>query len=429
MASAACGVYEASWLARLHASSVQALYLHIPFCVRKCAYCDFASFATRRDDPAMETYVSSLEQELARASDAGLLERCETAYVGGGTPTMLGPRLLARFVSHVREAAPRISELTVEANPESLSDESLAALVDAGVTRVSIGVQSLDAEELRALGRVHDAQTARDRVAAAVACGLDVSLDLMCATPHQTEESWRRSLEQTLALGVCHVSVYPLQIEEDTPLAKSIGEEEPYWNAPEVQAERMEIAAEMLAEAGFARYEVASYALPGKMCLHNQAYWTGRPYLGLGTAASSMMTRDGYARMRLAWPGLPSLPGGISRIRMTCEASNSPFHRHEGLPSRQLELELLTEGQAAAEDLMLGMRRTAGVDPGLVSIARRALGEERVNKSIDHLVKRGLAAWSKGHLVPTHEGWLLGNELYGTLWELSEGVVQTLSVE
>ncbi|MBR3235919.1 MAG: radical SAM family heme chaperone HemW [Atopobiaceae bacterium] len=429
MAVAACGVYEASWLARLHAASAQALYLHLPFCVRKCAYCDFTSFATGRDDPAMETYTSSLEQEVTMASNARLLECCETAYLGGGTPTMLGPKLLARLVSLVLEAAPRINELTVEANPDSLSDETLAALVDAGTTRVSIGVQNFDDAELRALGRVHDAQTARDRVAASVSSGLDVSLDLMCATPLQTEESWKRSLEQAISLGVCHVSVYPLQIEEGTPLAKTLGEEEPDWNAPEVQASRMELAAEMLAEAGFARYEVASYALPGKACRHNQAYWNGHPYLGLGVSAASMLTREGYGRMRNAWPGLPSIPSDISRIRMTCEAANKPFSPKDGLPSQQLELELLTEGQAAAEDLMLGMRRTAGIDSGLIAIAGRVLGEDRVNESIDTLVDRGLATWRDGRLVPTHEGWLLGNELYGALWELSEGEVLTLSVQ
>lgn len=422
-----CGVYEAMWLARLHASSAHALYLHIPFCMRKCAYCDFASATTRRDDPLMAQYVQALIAEIDALASAGLLSQVETAYIGGGTPSMLGASLLKELVQAVRAAAPRLRELTCEANPDSLSDEVLQALVASGVTRLSMGVQSLNDQELTELGRLHDAESAADRVRAAVASGLDVSCDLMCATPTQTDESWLRTLEQVIGLNVDHVSVYPLQIEENTPFGQRWADGEPAFNDPEVQASRMELAARELERAGYVRYEVASYARGDKACRHNQAYWTGRPYLGLGAGASSMLTREAYQRLRTVYPQLPELDDDVARIRlaMTSGACEIAQGKRE---ERAFDLELLDEAQAAAEDLMLGMRMSAGANPGLVGHARAVLGEHALDTAVAACVKRGLATWDGTRLVPTHEGWLLGNELYGTLWDLAPGEVRTVEV-
>ena len=259
------------WEPRLHEGGAGALYLHVPFCARKCAYCDFASWATRRDDPLMGAYEAALEREVEEAASAGLLGACATAYVGGGTPSLLGERLLPRLVSAVASRAP-VSELTCEANPESLTDALVEGVARSGCTRLSVGVQSLRDEELKALGRVHDARLARERVGAAVASGLDVSVDLMCATPLQTDESWDATLEGAIALGVGHVSVYPLAIEEGTALWRRYGDAPVAWNDPDVQARRMRRAEEALGRAGLARYEVASYARPGRRCEHNVAY-------------------------------------------------------------------------------------------------------------------------------------------------------------
>ena len=414
-----------AWLSRLHQDCAQALYVHLPFCVRKCAYCDFASWETSKGEPLIEQYVRALEERVTEASEVGLLPRCTTAYVGGGTPTMLGASLLGGLVRTLRGACPDLSELTCEANPDSLSDEVLEALRDAGATRLSIGVQSLVDEELEALGRLHDAAAAVDRVSAAVSGGLDVSADLMCATPRQTKASWQHTLEAVLSLGVGHVSVYPLQIEDGTPLARMVGEEDPLWNAPEVQASRMDQARGVLEAAGFSRYEVASYALPGKACVHNQAYWTALPYLGIGTGASSMLTREGYARLRTLCARLPELPDRIERVRLTMTSSRDEFARASGFDGLSYDIEYLDAGQAAAEDLMLGMRMSSGVNPGLLEHAKLVLGERQVDDAITKVVGRGLAAWEHGKLVPTHDGWLLGNELYGEFWGLAVGDVHT----
>lgn len=413
---------EASWLARLHGPSASALYVHVPFCVRKCAYCDFSSWATPRGDELMERYVETLCAHFGEVRAAGLLDECETAYVGGGTPSMLAPADLGRLVRTMRASAPRLRELTCEANPDSLTDEALQALVEAGATRVSVGVQSLQDDELVALGRLHDARQAQERVAAAVACGLDVSVDLMCATPLQTDERWLDTLRRACALGVGHVSVYPLQIEEGTALGREVGDTDRAWNDPEVQARRMELAEELLTAQGFARYEVASYALPGKACVHNQAYWSGRAYLGLGAGASSMLTAEAYDVLRGLWPRLPERPEDAARARVTVTSPHDVLVRHQQLASLDADVEFLTANQAAAEDLMLGMRMARGANPGLMRHARHLLGEEALDDAVRWCRSRGLARWEDGRLVPTHDGWLMGNELYGALWDLAEGM-------
>ena len=402
-----------------------ALYLHIPFCARKCAYCDFASWATPAEDPLVDAYARALGAQLDEAASMGLLEGCETAYLGGGTPTLLGAQGLGALLKRVADlAAP--SELTCEANPDSLCDEVLLSARDAGATRLSIGVQSLDDAELAELGRLHDAACARERVAAAVASGLDVSVDLMCATPGQTRESWARTLEGAVALGVGHLSVYPLQIEEGTALDRRYADDPCMWNAPEVQAERMTKAQALLESHGYARYEVASYARAGKACRHNKAYWTGRSYLGLGTGASSMLNLEEYLRLSTACPKLPAPPEGTVRVRLTGETGRRELAGDARLCAQSFSLEFLTEPQAVAEDLMLGARLTEGLDPALVSRARTLFGS-RLDGAVDDLLARGLLAEKDGRLAPTEQGWLLGNELYGALWDLAPGEVASAS--
>ena len=403
-------------------SGVKALYLHVPFCARKCAYCDFSSWATPAGDPLMSAYVRALEAQMGEAESLGLLEGCETAYVGGGTPTLIGEKDLGLLVSAVRAAAPEIRELTCEANPDSLTDEVLLAVREAGATRLSIGVQSLDDAELAELGRLHDAACACERVTAAVASGLDVSVDLMCATPRQTDEGWTRTIEGVVALGVGHVSVYPLQIEEGTALDARYADDPCAWNDDGVQATRMTHAQALLEGCGYHRYEVASYSIAGKECRHNIAYWTGAPYLGLGTGASSMLDLKGYLRLREACPRLPEPPSGVVRVRLTVRTGRRELAADPRLSSLSFSLEFLTGHQAIAEDLMLGARLVAGLRPELVSQAREAFGS-RLDATLEALLGDGLLVERDGRLAPTERGWLLGNELYGALWDLAPGGV------
>ena len=401
--------------------SVGALYLHVPFCVRRCRYCDFATAATRHDDPLMGRYADALVRLCDEARELGLLGKARTAYIGGGTPTMLGAEGLARLVRAARSAG-ELEELSFEANPESLSDEALAAAVVAGATRVSIGVQSLNDEELAAIGRVHDAGMARERVGAAVASGLRTSVDLMCGLPFQTPTSWRASLEGALELGVGHVSCYPLMIEEGTPLERMCEAGELPWPSDDTEADDMEAAERVLGAAGFSRYEVASYARPGERCEHNVSYWTGIGYLGLGTAAASMLGREGYELLRKAVPTLPAPEDGAARFRLTITSSTKAIATADGLACLTLDVEQLAEREAVAEDLMLAARMTSGLPAELQRRAKRVLGEARVSTCLEGLIRRGLLETDgDGSLTPTHTGWLLGNDLYAALWGLAEG--------
>ncbi|MBQ6649790.1 MAG: coproporphyrinogen III oxidase family protein [Atopobiaceae bacterium] len=408
---------------RYGTTSARALYLHVPFCAQKCRYCDFTSFATREEDPLMRRYVMMLQHQIDHLGGNGLLEECSTVYVGGGTPSMLGP-----WLGWLCETATRwcdVREVTCEANPESLTPEVLDVMAHNGVTRVSIGVQSLVDDELEALGRIHDAKRAHDAVALALDAGMDVSVDLMCGIPLQTEASWRETLDGVIAMGVGHVSVYPLQLEEGTPLERLVDDGVLEVPDDDEAAQMMETASDVLGAAGLARYEVASYAR-GNGCLHNRAYWTGQPYLGLGTSAASMLTRQGYERLRWAAPQLPELPVDAARVRFICKSGRGELVYYDSrftgaMGEVRYEVEFLTYRQALAEDLMLGTRMSEGASPALIELAREAIGVEKVDAVVDRAITLGLARKaSDGSLVPTHAGWLRGNELYGLLWDLAE---------
>lgn len=394
----------------------RALYLHVPFCVRRCRYCDFSTAATRRGDALMGSYGGALERLVGEARGLGLIDELETAYVGGGTPTMLGAEALASLVRGVGAT----SELSFEANPESLTDEVLAAAREAGATRVSIGVQSFNDRELGGLGRIHNAGLARERVAAAVASGLRVSLDLMCGIPHQTRQSWERSLAEAVALGVGHVSCYPLMIEPGTPMERMCETGELPWPSDDTEADDMEAAERVLGAAGLARYEVASYARPGERCRHNVAYWTGVEYLGLGTAAASMLGLVSYERLRRAVPSLPAPSPSTERLRLTVTSGARDVAGASSLAGLAFDVEQLSARESACEDLMLAARMTDGISPELIACVRSLVGDGRVDDTVSGLLDKGLLAEGAGGLlVPTHSGWLLGNELYGPLWDLA----------
>lgn len=267
----------------------RALYLHIPFCRAKCLYCDFDSRALTGCalEEAIGAYCEGLSAQVDAHGNAGELSEVETVYVGGGTPSLLGGRLVG-LVDRVRANCEPV-EFTCEANPESFTLDLALALRAAGVTRISLGVQSLNAGELKAIGRIHSAEQAMLAIAQAKAAGFSTSCDVMCGLPGQTLDTFAETLRSLVTLNPDHVSVYPLQLEDGTPLARM--EEAGDVEVPDedFQAQCMDLAAEVLKEAGYERYEVASYAKPGHRCRHNIAYWTGKPYLGLGRSAASML--------------------------------------------------------------------------------------------------------------------------------------------
>ena len=412
-----------SWQSKYNQTATPALYLHIPFCAQKCFYCDFSSWSTRQDDNRMKDYVKALKHQLDEATQLGLLAATKTVYMGGGTPSLLGQDA-ADLAQHVL-ALTQPSEFSMEANPDSLSDDLLANLSKGGVTRISLGVQSFNDNELKRLGRIHSADLAYDRVLAAKERSFDVSVDLMCAIPEQTESSWEYSLSRFVSLGVDHVSVYPLTIEDGTALAKQTQDKDTPWNAYDVQADRMQAASKMLQAAGFERYEVASYTRNQKSCKHNKMYWTGESYLGLGTSAASMLTAPEYDMLAEQNTSLPPRPQDAARARLVVLDSPRKIAEGASLFSTEFDVEFLTHREAVAEDLMLHARLMEPISASLLDKSEQVFGVSHLRGVFDACVQDGLLDCVEADVLngaktykPTEKGWLLGNELYGRLWDL-----------
>ena len=398
--------------------AVTALYVHVPFCAQKCRYCDFdsRSFAPCNMSVALDTYFEQLYARLDAFGDAGALAQVRTVYVGGGTPSLAGERLV--------EFARRISawckpvEFTCEANPESLTAELATALAGVGVTRVSLGVQTLDNAD-RALAAI---TTVKD-------AGLVVSCDLMCGLPGQTDLSWQRTLDGVLAAAPHHVSVYPLTLEEGTPLYRMACRDESLEPDEDFQAACMDAARERLSAAGYHPYEVASYALDGHECAHNIAYWTGQGYLGLGRSAAGMLDAEDFDRLAGLFPDVLAR-GDAYRVRLV--------QRDDAATT--FDAEYLSQREAAAEDLMLACRMTRGIGPDLLVRSASVIAADELAAACDRAVELGLATWVPDHieghagrvtskdviagrvrarLAPTHLGWLDGNVLFELFWGLA----------
>lgn len=378
----------------------RALYLHIPFCRAKCLYCDFDSRALTGCalEEAIGAYCEGLSAQVDAHGNAGELSEVETVYVGGGTPSLLGGRLVG-LVDLVRSYCEPV-EFTCEANPESFTLDLAQALRAAGVTRISLGVQSLNASELKAIGRIHSAEQAMLAVAQAKAAGFSTSCDVMCGLPGQTLDTFAETLRSLVTLNPDHVSVYPLQLEEGTPLARM--EEAGEMEVPDedFQAQCMDLAAEVLEEAGYERYEVASYAKPGHRCRHNIAYWTGKPYLGLGRSAASMLdvckgecrearfiacpdVQKGEGSRMRGEPLSPKEENLLSRsdARRGESLSSCPDERNEeGLSAREKGLSAREEGLSAREEGLLSKGKA--LPPIDANLSMDGLSSVRVSSDV-----------------------------------------------
>ena len=405
----------------------EALYLHIPFCKSKCAYCDFDSRAMGEGcalDEAVATYCDALAAQIDAHGRAGDLAEVQTVYIGGGTPSLLGVRLV-ELVRRVLGYCDPV-EFTCEANPESFTAELARSLRAAGVTRVSLGVQSLQADELRVIGRIHSVEQALEAVALAKGAGFSTSCDLMCGLPGQTLDAWRDTLKRVLLADPDHVSVYPLQLEEGTPLERLEAAGKIEVPDEDFQAQCMDIAAELLHAHSYERYEVASYAKPGHRCQHNIAYWTGVPYLGIGRSAASMCAATGDVSLLLenTFDGTPdsesdgTSDGAAGRSSANSSTARIRFTQLDDA-GEEFDHEFLTPREAMAEDLMLACRMTDGIGPELLARAIRVIPADELSAACDRAVEWNLAAWDNGSLKPTHLGWLDGNKLFGIFWDLA----------
>lgn len=373
------------------------LYVHIPFCIRKCYYCDFNSFRLR--GPERDHFLDLLEQEAdrwaARLEAAGGVPVLDTLYVGGGTPTTLEAGQLARLFGALRQRFPLApqAEITVEANPGTLTLEKLAALREAGVNRLSLGAQVFDDGLLRRLGREHDAAAIETSVALAREAGIpSLNLDLIFALPGQDLRGWRATLQRALALEPDHLSCYSLIIEEGTPFYR--------WHQmgrlprPDEEEElaMYQAAIEAAEGAGLAQYEISNFARPGHQSRHNLIYWRNQPYLGLGPGAHSWW--EGVRRANL---------GPLPAYEAALQAGRLPLEREEPI-SRALEMD---------ETMFLGLRLTReGVDRAAFR-ARFGTEPEAVHGlAIDRLVRLGLLEADAHRIRLTRQGVPVANQVF-----------------
>jgi oxygen-independent coproporphyrinogen-3 oxidase len=389
------------------------VYVHVPYCERVCPYCDFAVVAARRLEPEREArFVAALLAELAARRPAFAGRSLASLYFGGGTPSLLRPDSLARLVEAVRgafapPAAPLAAppaapfEVTLEVNPSTLERERLPGFRAAGATRVSVGIQSFDDATLRRLGRAHRAEAGRAALAACRAAGFaNLSLDLLLAAPGQDLAGLERDLEEALAFGPEHVSAYELTWEPETPFGRALarGRMAP---APEELAVRMlEAVEERLEAAGFARYEISSYARPGFESAHNRRYWERRAVLALGPAAVSLDP-----------PGAGT-PFGVRRANARSEAEY--LARIEaGLPGAGDPPEVLDARVARGEAVFLALRTRRGLAREGFASEFGAPPRAFFAEPIDRLVAAGLLAEEPaGDLRLTPRGRILSDSVF-----------------
>lgn len=362
------------------------LYIHFPFCRSKCAYCDFTSYA-RCSDALVFSYLTALKREIEFAGRRFENAAVDTVYLGGGTPSLLSPKQIADLFGKIRGSFPRYApvEVSAEVNPESATDDVLAAFADAGVNRISMGVQSFSDDNLRSVGRIHAADTAR-RAAERIARRFDnFSLDFMLGLPYDTEELVRAELTEAACLAA-HVSAYELTLEEGTPLVAAAEEGRVWLPSDDEVAEYLEIAADTLAAAGLERYEVSNFARRGFECRHNSGYWTREEYVGLGAGAHSLVRQaeDGSplpAEIRFASPrDLNAYIGGVNCV--DC---------FDDIP--RVQMSVLTPAEIRAEEIMLGLRTREGVPENLLEgrVLRRVESFLEREDGRVRLTRRGLA--------------------------------------
>ncbi|MGN0183815.1 MAG: radical SAM family heme chaperone HemW [Aristaeellaceae bacterium] len=273
-----------------------AIYIHVPFCARKCAYCDFASFAGRED--AWEDYFAALRAEMDAWADRLRAYEARSVFFGGGTPSLVPAAYIANALNHLRRMLPFAPdcEITLEANPGTLTAEKLETYRRAGVSRLSIGVQSFDAALLRNLGRIHTPEQAVEAVRMAADTGFtNLSIDLMYALPGQSMEQWSDTLAQAVSLPVKHISAYSLIVEPGTGMERRVECGEANIPDDDLVNEMQRMAVQRLAEHGLARYEISNFAVPGYESRHNLTYWQDGDYLGLGSAAHSLVENERFS--------------------------------------------------------------------------------------------------------------------------------------
>jgi len=373
------------------------VYLHIPFCVAKCHYCDFVSQPLAAG--ALEPYLAALEREIAAAPDAG--RRAGTVFLGGGTPSLLSGEQLSRLLEAVRSAfaVEPGAEISIEANPGTLTASKAADFHALGVNRISLGVQSLDDTLLARIGRRHARRDALAAFKLLRDAGFDnLGIDLIHGLPGQTPAIWRRDLARAIDLGPEHLSLYALGIEAGTPFAAELSAGRLELPGEQEELEMLASARELTAGAGYERYEISNFALPGRRCRHNLDCWNLREYHGFGAGAHSFLRSP--APMRLA-----NTPDSDEYVLRIVSGADAVAMREQPSPR-----------QFAGEALMLGLRTIEGVDEIFFAQAHGAPPESLFPEAMTLGREKDWIESSGGRLRLTEEGILFSNEIFRLLF-------------
>jgi oxygen-independent coproporphyrinogen-3 oxidase len=365
------------------------IYLHIPFCKQACSYCNFHfSTSLRRKNEL----VAALLSEMALRKDYLKNESIETVYFGGGTPSLLQIQDLRSLIGKISElfVVDEKAEITLETNPDDISEDKLEAWKETGVNRLSIGVQSFFEEDLEWMNRAHNAKQAIASLQSAVKKFNNITVDLIYGTPLLTNERWRRNIDRAVNEGVVHLSCYALTVEPKTPLYKLIREQRTADIDPDKQSEQFVLLMQWMEEAGYEHYEISNFAKPGFKSRHNSAYWQGKKYLGIGPSSHSF---DGTSRQ---W--------NISNNNIYIDSIKKRV-----IPS---EKEILTPTQQLNEYLMTSLRTMEGLDLNRVEAAMR----DELQAASRKFIERGLMVKEGGHLKLTREGKLLADGIAAELF-------------
>lgn len=396
------------------------VYISVPFCKAKCSFCNFASgvFAADR----MQDYVDRVCQEIVRARQsaanlgAQVPTLVDTVYFGGGTPSLLAPKQIRQIFEqlHGEFSFTPDAEVTLECAPGQLSDETLAELLQQGMNRMSFGVQSFVDRESAAVGRLHTEQVCLEELARIRAAGIqNLNLDLIAGLPHQTEASWKYSLDTALQTGAPHVSIYMLEVDEDSRLGKEVLAGGTRYSASSVPSDDdavswYELACDVLGTNGVAQYEISNFARAGHQSRHNLKYWQRQPYLGFGLDAHSMLLTEGGATRFANTSDLDVYSGEAA-------ASSALSLRLYDTAVAVPEVDSIGETQAFEESLFLGLRLNAGVS---LQELRSQFGEAMLHEALPALYEvrdAGLLEMTADRLRLTDRGRMVSNEVFSRL--------------
>lgn len=365
------------------------LYLHVPFCMKKCKYCDFLSWAGSEEE--QETYVQGLLKEIESYREFAKGYKVSTVFLGGGTPSILSGEQIERILGAVSDVfmMDKHAEITLEMNPGTVTEEKLRSYKKAGINRLSIGLQSVKNENLKLLGRIHTYEEFLQSYELARQEGFkNISVDLISSLPGQTLESWKEELQEIVRLNPEHVSVYQLILEEGTPFYETYADHPELLPDEEVSREIYLSTGRILSEAGYEQYEISNYAKPGQESRHNLKYWDRADYLGLGLGAASM----------------------VRNTRMTNTRDLKTYLGHCSQPKTMREdVQFLEEPRQMEEFMFLGLRKTRGVSR---KEFHRVFGRDMdmvYEKTLAKCLENGMLKEHKDRVFLSEEGVLVSN--------------------